>query len=339
MIKIPFEQIIERIQKEADISEEEIKDKISKKMKQLSGLISKEGAAHIVANELGIKLFDAVSGKLQIKNILAGLRNVETVGKVLQTYELREFTTNDRQGKVASLIIGDETGNIRVVLWGNQADNINKIKEGTILKVIGSYVKENNGFNELHINERSQLIINPEGENIINVKQFVSERISIDKLTENNNGIEVLATIVQIFEPRFFEICPKCSKRVKNDEGSFLCQTHDKVDPDFSYVLNLIVDDGTDNIRTVFFRETMEKLLNLNKERILEYKENPEKFEEIKTELLGNIVKVNGRVKKNLFFDRLELVANDVNLNPNPEEEIQRLNEEVEKVKNIKDDN
>ena len=109
MIKIPYEQIVERIKKEGNISEEEINGKIDSKMKQLSGLISKEGAAHIVANELGIKLFDSFTGKLQIKNIIAGLRNVETVGKVLQTYELREFTTNDRQGKVASLVIGDET--------------------------------------------------------------------------------------------------------------------------------------------------------------------------------------------------------------------------------------
>ena len=127
MIKIPYEQIIERIKNEAKISESEIDGKIKDKMKQLSGLISKEGAAHIVANELGIKLFDAFTGKLQIKNIIAGLRNVETVGKVLQTYELREFTTNERQGKVASLVIGDETGTIRVVLWGDQADNIKSI--------------------------------------------------------------------------------------------------------------------------------------------------------------------------------------------------------------------
>src|SRR3989338_8578242 len=129
MIKIPYEQIIEKIKKEANISESDIESRINQKMKQLSGLISKEGAAHIVANELGIKLFDAFSGKLQIKNILAGIRNVETVGKVLQTYELREFTTNERQGKVASMIIGDETGTIRVVMWGSQADNIKNIKK------------------------------------------------------------------------------------------------------------------------------------------------------------------------------------------------------------------
>ena len=94
------------------------------------------------------------------------------------------------------------------------------------------------------------------------------------------------------------------------------------------------MDDGTENIRTVFFRDSMEKLTNLNKGQILEYKENPEKFEEIKTRLLGNIVKISGRIKKNIFFDRLELVANDVSLNPDPEEEIQRLNEEAKKVEN-----
>ena len=127
MIKIPYEQIIERIKKEAKVSEEEINGKIDSKMKQLSGLISKEGAAHIVANELGIKLFDSFSGKLQIKNIIVGLRSVETVGRVLQTYELREFTTNERQGKVASLVIGDETGTMRIVMWGEQADNIKNI--------------------------------------------------------------------------------------------------------------------------------------------------------------------------------------------------------------------
>ncbi|MEK6876047.1 MAG: DUF2240 family protein, partial [Nanoarchaeota archaeon] len=192
MIKIPYEQIIEKIKKEANISESEIEGKISQKMKHLSGLISKEGAAHIVANELGIKLFDAFSGKLQIKNILAGLRNVETVGKVLQTYELREFTTNERQGKVASMVIGDDTGTIRVVMWGSQADNIKDITNGMIIKVVGGYVKDNNGNIEIHVNERSQLMLNPPGENVANVKQYSVERKEINKLTENDNNVEIL---------------------------------------------------------------------------------------------------------------------------------------------------
>ena len=334
MIKIPYEHIIERIKKEANISESEIEVKIEQKMKQLSGLISKEGAAHIVANELGIKLFDSFTGKLQIKNILVGLRNVETVGKVLQTYELREFTTNERQGKVASLVIGDESGTIRVVMWGGQADNIKNMNKEMIIKIVGGYVKDNNGSIELHLNDRSKVILNPEGESVNVIKQNAIQRKEISKLMENDNNVEILGTIVQIFDPRFFPIDPETGRKVTENEGAYYL--NDKVieNPDHSYVLNLIVDDGTDNMRAVFFRENMEKLLNCNKEKILGYKDNPETFEQVKSDLLGTLVKINGRVKKNIFFDRLELVANNVSLNPNPEEEIKKLNDEVKKVEN-----
>ena len=61
---------------------------------------------------------------------------------------------------------------------------------------------------------------------------------------------------------------------------------------------------------------------------ILKYKDEPEKFDEVKTKLLGNIIKVIGRVNKNKMFDRPELIANMVFLNPDPEEEIKRLEEE-----------
>lgn len=332
MIKIPYEQIIEKIKKDANISENEIEEKINEKMKQLSGLISKEGAAHIVANELGIKLFDAFSGKLQIKNILAGLRNVETVGKVLQTYELREFTTNERQGKVASVVIGDETGTIRVVMWGSQADNIKDITNGMIVKVVGGYVKDNSGNIEIHVNERSKLIVNPPGESVNVVRQNIAERKEISKLTENDSNAEILGTIVQVFDPRFFPIDPETGRKVTENEGKYYFNDKIIENPDHSYVLNIIIDDGTDNMRAVFFRENMEKLLNCSKEKVLSYKENPESFEQAKSDLLGALVKINGRVKKNLFFDRLEIVANNVSLNPDPEEEIKRLNEEASRV-------
>src|SRR3989338_1785401 len=111
MIKIHLSQIIEKIKEKSALTEEEINSRIKQKMEQLSGLISEEGAAHIIANELGIKLFEAVSGKLQIKNILAGMRDVEVTGKVQQIFPINEFQRKDGSpGKVANIIIADETG-------------------------------------------------------------------------------------------------------------------------------------------------------------------------------------------------------------------------------------
>lgn len=326
MIKIPLNDIIEKIKKETKLSEDEINSKIDEKLKQLSGLISREGAAHIISNELGVKLFDSFTGRLQIKNILAGMRDVEAVGKVQQIYDVREFKTEKREGKVGSFVLGDETGTIRVVLWGSQTDNIKNLNEGIVVKIVSGYVRENNNLIEIHLNERSKLVINPEGETIGEVKKFTSERKNISDLKENDNNIEVLGTIVQVFNPRFFEVCPKCNKRIRQREDSFICEVDGAVTPDYSYVLTIFLDDGTENIRTVLFRNHADNLLNMTKEDILKYNENPEKFEEIKTSLLGNQIKLIGRVNKNEMFDRLEFMVQKV-IDMNPEEEINRLEE------------
>ena len=55
MINIPVETVLTKL-KENGLSDEEIETKIKQKMDQLSGLISREGAAHIIANEMGIKV-------------------------------------------------------------------------------------------------------------------------------------------------------------------------------------------------------------------------------------------------------------------------------------------
>jgi len=331
MIKIPLSQIIEKIKEKSNLSEEQINNKIKQKMDQLSGLISKEGAAHIIANELGIKLFEEISGKLQIKNILAGMRDVETLGKVQQIFPLNEFQRQDgSKGKVASLIIADETGSVRIVLWGPQTDLLKDLKENDIVKITSGYTRENNNRIEIHINEKSKLDINPEGEKITEVKQYVSTRKRIDQLEENDNDIELLGTIVQAFEPRFFEVCPQCNKRVRQRDEGFFCEEHNIVNPDYSYVLNAILDDGTETIRTVFFRKQAENLLEMDQNKIMEYKDNPEKFEEVKNNLLGNIIKVVGRTNKNELFDRLEFVTRLVFPKADPKEELERLKQEAE---------
>jgi replication factor A1 len=328
MISMPYNEIISKIKEKTSISDDEINNKIKAKLDQLSGLISKEGAAHIIANELGVKLFEQVSGKLQIKNILTGMRDVETVGKVIRKSEVRKFQVNSREGKVGNIFIGDETGTIRVVCWGSKTDELSKINEGDIIKIKSGYIKENNGVKEIHLNDRSILSINPSGETITNVAKMVRPEATRKKITELNESsinVELFGTIVQSFEPRFFEVCPQCNKRVKSIDGTFLCEEHKNVVPSYSYVLNLVLDDGTETIRTVFFRDQVNKLLGKTKDQVLEYRNKTPEFEVVKNDLLGKQIKVTGRTTKNAMFDRLEFITNDVNTNPDPKEEIAKL--------------
>ncbi|MBN2142842.1 hypothetical protein JW711_05940 [Candidatus Woesearchaeota archaeon] len=333
MINIPLDQIKAKISSQAGLSGEEIDAKIKEKLRALSGLISEEGAAHIVANELGVKLFQA-GGVLQVSGVLGGMRNVDINVKVVQVYELREFTTERGPGKVLSMLVGDETGVIRIVLWNKQAENASGIKDGDVLKIVGGYVRENQGRKEIHVNDLSKVMINPNGISV-EVKQRGSSdsvpvvRKKISEIAEDDMNIEVLATIVQVFDINFFEVCPTCNRRARLREDGFACQSHGKVTPTYNYVLNLYVDDGSDNIRVVLWREQIEQLLGLAREQMLEFKSDPSMFESVKHDLLGNMILISGKASKNQTFDRVELVASRVNKNPDPEAETKRLKESV----------
>ncbi|MBW2974321.1 DUF2240 family protein [Candidatus Woesearchaeota archaeon] len=329
MIKIPLSQIIEKIREKSGLSEEEINSKIKQKTEQLSGLVSQEGAAHIIANELGIKLLEESHGKLQIKNILAGMRDVETVGKVQQISQITDFQRQDGSaGQVANMVIADETGSIRVVMWGAQTGILKDLKENDTVKITAGYTRENNNRTEIHLNEKSNVEINPEGETLGEVKEYSSARKKISELKENDNDVELLGTILQVFEPRFFEVCPQCNKRVRQRDDGFFCEKHNIVSPEYSYVLNAIIDDSSETIRAVFFRKQVEDLLEMDQQKILEYRNSPERFEEVKNDLLGNIIKIIGRTNKNELFDRLEFVTRLVFPKPDPKEEIERLKKE-----------
>jgi len=330
LIKIPLDKIVERIKAEKGVSEAEINSRIDKKLAQLSGLISREGAAHIVANEFGVKLFDNVQGRMKVENILSGMRSVEVVGKVQKVFEVREFDKGERKGKVANIVIGDETGAIRVVFWNEHADLVPNLKEGDIIKIVGSYVKENLGRNELHLNSYSKVFLNPPGESVGAVKQFSVKRKNVKDLVEGDENVEILGTVVQVFDLRFFEVCPECNKRIRlGGDNTFMCDQHGGVVPKYSYVLNFFVDDGTENVRAVCFKNQADRLLRISAQDINVLRNDSEKVQALKDGLLGNIVKLIGKVNKNQLFGRVEFLANMVFVNPDPDEEVKRLNEEI----------
>ena len=68
MTAMSYEQIKAKIKDATNISDADIDLKVNDKLRQLSDLISKEGAAHIVANDLGVKIFQQVeAGKNESK--------------------------------------------------------------------------------------------------------------------------------------------------------------------------------------------------------------------------------------------------------------------------------
>lgn len=324
MIGLSYDQLKDKILQSSGMTEVDLKAKITDKMDQLSGLISQEGAAHIIANELGIKLFKT-EGELKINDVSAGMKNVDVTGKIIRKYEMRTFQTNGRSGKVASMLLGDETGIVRVALWNEQADKFNHLSEGDVLKIKSAMVRHNNDRVELHINAQSKLMLNPEGVKIDAKETQTVKRKKLNELTEEDSNVEVLGTIVQVYDLRFWESCAECNKRATQKDGMWVCATHGQIKPDYNYVLNSFLDDGTESMRVTFWKNQIQNLLQKSDEEIQEFRTNPASFEVVKTELLGNIIRVVGRAKKNEQINSLEFTANVVFVNPDPKDELKTV--------------
>jgi len=319
MIRMPLPDMLAKIQEQTGLSEADLQAKVDEKCNALSGLISKEGAAHIIANELGIKLHEN-GGK--IKDLLPGMRNADVLGRITQIYEVRQFQRADGSGgKVGSFLVGDDTGVVRIVCWGNKADVLSELNSGQAIKIQNGMVRENQrGYKEVHLNESSKIDLTP-SEQVPDVSARTVQRKSLRDLTESEDQVEVLGTIVQVFDPKFFEVCPQCNTRLKEADGQWSCDQHGAVAPDYGYLVNAFIDDSTENMRVVMFRNQAERLLGKSREELLAYRIAPDTFEPMKTELLGEQFVFTGRVRKNSFFNRLEFIANNVK-KASPEQEL-----------------
>lgn len=314
-----LEKLVKKISKKTDLSQSEIEKKIEEKVEEFSGLISKEGAVYIVAKELGIELLKKTEKELKIKNIVSDMNSVNTLGRVIQIFEPREFNKKNGKGKVCNIILADETDSIRMSLWDEQVNLIERdeIEEGDIVKIINGYVKEDNrGNRELRVGNSGK-IKRGKGD-LPSIKELKTNYSISNKGRVDLNNIspgtscKIKGSLVQIFNSNpIFTICPKCKKSIENGK----CEEHGDVDPKKSIVINGIIDDGKGNIRVVFFNDNVEKLLGESKEEIIELINNKEGRFELGNYFGGILNReyfIKGKCKINKFSDRLEFIANDV---------------------------
>ena len=301
-----YERIIEKISKISGLEKEEIERRIEAKRAKLSGLISKEGAAQVIAAELGIS-FD--NEKLKIEELLPGMRKVNTFGKVITVFQPRSFKTKKGDdGKVANLFIADDTSNIKVVLWDTNHISLienGQINPGIVVEIVNATMRDN----ELHLGSFSELKItnNHVIDEVKTERNFRTKNISDLK---NSDNAVIRGFIVQSFEPKFFYVCPSCKKKATPEGTFFTCVEHGKVAAEKRALLNVVIDDGTETIRSVAFQDNLASLG-------LTDLENMEELIIQRNKLLGKEMIFYGSVRNNKVFNTPEFIlerAEELNL-------------------------
>jgi len=288
-----YSKILERIAKSANLEKDEIERRVEAKRAKLSGLISKEGAAQVIAAELGIS-FD--NEKFKIDELLSGMRKVNTAGKIIQVFPIRTFERQGKENKVANFVIADDTSNIRIVLW--DVNHIELLEKETLK--IGDSVEISNGTmrdNEIHLGSFSELKKSSEVFESVKEEKPLKEKVIKDFSV--GDSVSSRAFVVQAFDLRFFDANSATGKKITDEEKA------SGVAFEKRGILNIVIDDGSESIKAVVFHNILPKL------EVTEY-ENEEIILEQKRNLLGKEFVFSGNVRMNSYFNTPELIVDNV---------------------------
>lgn len=153
-----------------------------------------------------------VDDTYRIEDLRLGQSNVNLIGRVLSTEPVRTFDRDDgSEGQVANLVVGDETGRVRVTLWDGTAEEVTALANGETVELIDAYTRERDGDLEVHLGESSRI------ENTTEEVSFDPDPTAIETVAEGDT-VDLRGVVRSVDPKRTFERDDGSDGQVKNIE-------------------------------------------------------------------------------------------------------------------------
>jgi replication factor A1 len=194
-------------------TKQEFEDNIVTLQNEFGNLIDEDAAALLLVDKLGCNNANVV----QLAEVHPG-QEATVQGIITSIQPVRSFSRkNGREGKVANLLISDQTGTLAIVFWNDDALRVEsgEFQKDMKIKIINGYTKQGRHGVELHVGRWSSISVEAKDasdEEIVNNKQ------QTDKNHDSNEMIK--GTILSISPTNVF---------LKKDETyGFVCKVHVK---------------------------------------------------------------------------------------------------------------
>jgi|AntDeeMinimDraft_5_1070356.scaffolds.fasta_scaffold08054_1 replication factor A1 len=191
---------------DSGIGFEKFEELVEDKVEEMGGLLDKEGAAILVAEDFDKGVVNSID------SITEDMDNVEFTGKVVSVGDLRTFERDDDDedtGKVCNIHVGDETGQIKVAVWGGMAQAAaSDLENGEVLRVKG-YPKDGMSGLEVSAND-----IEHESDTDIEVRTF--DTYQIEDLENGLSDVNVTGVVLDTSETNTFDRDDGSTGRVSN---------------------------------------------------------------------------------------------------------------------------
>ncbi len=93
---------------------------------------------------------------MKIAELNGNSRKINLTATVTEKEEPREVNTRFGRTRVAEAIVEDDSGNIKLVLWGDEIDGV---KIGDKVKIENGFIKEWNGELQLSVGKYGKLSV------------------------------------------------------------------------------------------------------------------------------------------------------------------------------------
>jgi len=260
---LTLEETIELILKHrSDYERKDILKMIEEKRNELGReVINDESAAMIVARELGVDLHQiSPKARQRIEDITETTRNIALTAKVINIGTVRTFSRKEGggEGKVASIMVSDETGSIRVVLWDEKTNIVAQDSESDevisiddVIQIRGAYVKKGLG-DALELNlGRMGLIRVLEEYEIDDLDIDFGDTSEDQKISDLKDGLFNVSMKVQV--QRVFKLSTFTRQR-DGSEGK---------------VLSIVGADETGTVRLVFWDDKASDMENAEEGEVI----------------------------------------------------------------------
>jgi hypothetical protein len=159
--------------------------------------------------------------RIEIGDLKEGMGDLKIVGTIANVSDVRIYERDGRSFKVCSVFLKDNTGQVRVSLWNENAERMANVSVGDIIEVENCYSRYGLNGIEIQTNSYTRVIMNPDIDGLS--LPTIDSEVKIANISPEMQFFTVCGTINRIFESRSFE----------RDDGSV------------GVVTSIELDDGT----------------------------------------------------------------------------------------------
>jgi replication factor A1 len=141
----------------------------------------------------------------KISKMEEGADKLKITGRVMRVSNPKKFTSRKgKVGKVANVVLADDTEEVRIVFWTENIKLLKKFNEGDVIEIDGVDVKEGyRGRKEMHLKPRSTVEVLEETKKI-KAPEYKEEITPINAIVEDQE-VNIIARIVRVPRIRSFD--------------------------------------------------------------------------------------------------------------------------------------